>query len=370
MPENRLSVPKYDPLILLPVIVLTALGLIFVYSASTHWADFRHGDSLYYFKKHALFCTIGLVLMVCAKNISYKRYVKFIYPILLASFCLLFLLFVPGCGHKVGGACRWLRLWGGFYFQPSEFAKFSLTIYMAYSVSKKGSNMKKFTRGLLPHLIVVGIFILFIISQPDFGTALIIGCWLLIILFVSGVKLRYLALVSLLGVLSFSLFILMADYRINRLKAFCNPWEDPQGIGYHIIHSFFAFASGGLLGEGIGQSKQKMLFLPEAHTDFVFSIIGEELGFIGVFAIACLFCLLIIRGLKIALAANDLFSAYLVLGIVCMIGLQATINMGVVLGILPTKGLTLPFISYGGSSLTFNFINVGILLNISSEIQS
>ncbi len=338
-----------------------------VYSASSHLAEHRLGDSYFYLKKQALFCIIGFSLMILTKNIPCTLYSKLVYPLLICSLCLLVLLFVPGIGHKVGGATRWLPLPGGFSFQPSELVKFSLVIFMAYSISKKGSDMETFSKGFLPHLLITGLFMLLIVLQPDLGTAIIIGCWLMLLLFVGGVKSWQLFSLMTFSSLIVWQLILRVDYRMQRWLAFLNPWDDPLGIGFQITHSFMAFGSGGLFGSGLGNGKQKLFYLPEPHTDFALSIAGEELGFLGVAVIIILFGMLIMRGIKVALNARDLYSSYLAFGLICLIGLQATINMGVVMGLLPTKGLTLPFISYGGSSLLFNFISIGILLNISSK---
>ena len=354
-------------MILIPVILLIGLGLVVVYSTSSHMAEHRLGDSCFYLKRQALFCFAGFGLMIAAKNIPYTLYSKLIYPLLIISLCLLLMLFVPGIGHKVGGACRWVRLAGDFSFQPSEMVKFSLAAYMAYSMSKKGSDMETFSKGLLPHLLVSGLFMLLIVLQPDLGTAIIIGCWLIIVLFVGGARpWQLLSLLSLASLIVWQL-IVQVDYRMQRILAFLNPWEDPHGIGFQIIHSFLAFGSGGIFGAGLGNSKQKLFYLPEAHTDFALSIVGEELGFVGVAAIIILFGVLIMRGIKVALDARDLYSTYLAIGLISLIGLQAVVNMGVVLGLLPTKGLSLPFISYGGSALVFNLLSIGILLNISSK---
>ena len=354
MAEKNSNNSGYDYMILIPVILLTGLGLVIVYSASTHLAEYRLDDSYYYLKKQILFSMLGLGLMILAKNISCSLYAKLVYPLLIVSFCLLILLFVPGIGHTVGGACRWLRL-GGFSFQPSELVKFTLAIYMAYSMAKKGSGMELFSNGLLPHLLMAGVFMMLIVLQPDLGRAVIIGCWVMLVL-----------LFALAALVVWRL-IIQADYRMHRVLAFLNPWDDPQGIGFQIIHSFLAFGSGGFFGAGLGNSKQKLFYLPEPHTDFALSIVGEEMGFLGVALIVVLFGLLIMRGIKIALNARDLYSSYLALGLICLIGLQAAVNMGVVMGLLPTKGLTLPFISYGGSALVFNLLSIGILLNISSK---
>lgn len=366
MTEKKSSGTGYDYMILIPVIALIGVGLVVDYSASSHLAAHRFGDGYFYLKRHAMFCVLGLGLMISAKNIPFVLYSKLTYPLLVLSFSLLILLFIPGFGHEVGGACRWLR-WSGFSFQPSELAKISLAIYMAYSMSKKGLNMEAFSKGLLPHLVVAGSFMLLIILQPDLGTAIIMGCWLLIILFVGGV--RFLHLFSLLVVFAPIVLwlVLRADYRLKRWWAFINPWDDPEGIGFQIIHSFLAFGSGGLFGAGLGNSKQKLFYLPEPHTDFVLSIAAEELGFVGISFIVVLFGILIARGVKVALDARDLYSSYLAFGLTCLIGLQVLVNMGVVMGLLPTKGLTLPFISYGGSSLVLNLFVIGVLLNISSK---
>jgi cell division protein FtsW len=364
--EGKSTGMGYDYMILVPVICLVALGLVFVYSASSHVAEHRLGDSYFYLKRQGLFCIIGIGLMILAKNIPCKIYTKVAYPLLLVSTCLLILLFIPGIGHKVGGASRWMRC-AGFSFQPSELAKFSLAIYMAYSMSKKGSNMGSFSKGLMPHMLVAGIFMLLIILQPDLGTAVIIGFWILIILFIGGVNFFHLFSVLLVSAPIIMWLILNADYRIKRWWAFIDPWDDPKGIGFQIVHSFLAFGSGGILGVGLGNSKQKLFYLPEAHTDFILSIAGEELGFLGVSIIIILFGLLIMRGIKVSLNAPDLYSSYLALGLISLFGLQVLVNLGVVMGLLPTKGLTLPLMSYGGSSLVLNLLAIGILLNISSR---
>ncbi len=332
----------YDYMLLIPTIILFGIGLIAIYSSSSYLAAHKLGDSYYYLKKQAAFGLVGLFMMILVKNIPVNVYRKFVYPALVASFILLVALFIPGLGRKVGGACRWMSI-GGINIQPSELTKISLVIYMAYSMSKKGVDMASFTRGLLPHVMIVGTFMVLILLQPDLGTTIIIGGWMLILLFVGGLSMRWLA--------------------------FMNPWEDPQGMGFQIIHSFLAFGSGGIFGVGLGNSKQKLLYLPEPHTDFVLSIVAEELGFVGLSVIVVLFGLLIIRGIKVSLDAPDLYSSYLALGISTLIGLQVVINMGVVTGLLPTKGLTLPFMSYGGSSLLVNLIGVGMLLSISEGKQ-
>ncbi len=356
----------YDYSLLIPTLILLGLGLVSIYSASSLLAAHKLGDGYYYLKKQAVFCLVGLCLLIFAKNISCHFYRRLIYPLLFLSLALLVLLLIPGMGVKVGGATRWLR-YSGVSFQPSELAKLSLAVYMAYSMAKKGPHMAHFSKGLAPHLVVVGTFMILILFQPDLGTSVIIGCWLLILVFVGGVNIFHLFAVLLVSMPVVMWLVWQADYRLKRWWAFLNPWEDPQGLGFQIIHSFLAFGSGGILGVGLGNSKQKLFYLPEPHTDFILSIVAEELGLVGLVIIIILFSILIMRGIKISLNARDLYSSYLALGIICFIGLQVLVNMGVVMGLLPTKGLTLPLISYGGSSLVINLVGIGILLSISAR---
>ncbi|MCG6878796.1 MAG: putative lipid II flippase FtsW [Deltaproteobacteria bacterium] len=369
MGDKAKAYGRYNLMILIPVILLMALGLLMVYSASNNIAEHRFGDSNFYLKKQVLFCALGIVAMLIARYIPCTLYKKLVYPLLLLSVLLLAALFVPGLGRKVGGAYRWINL-GGFSFQPSEMVKFSLAVYLAYSMSKKGSDLELFTKGLLPHLLVVGVFMVLIYLQPDLGTAVIIGAWALVLLFVGGVRILQLLALLLLAAPFFAYLVWNADYRVKRWLAFLNPWDDPKGIGFQIIHSFLAFGSGGIFGAGLGNSKQKLFYLPEPHTDFVLSIMGEELGLLGVTVAIVLFGILIMGGIRIALNTKDLYSSYLALGLTCFLGLQVIVNMAVVLGLLPTKGLTLPFISYGGSSLVMTLAGIGVLLNISSRNSS
>ncbi len=357
---------NYDPVLLISVLLLTGIGLVAVYSASSILAEERFGDHYYYLRRQIVFCLFGLLLMILAKNINYLFYRRLVYFFLGSSLILLVLLLVPGVGVKVGGAQRWFRF-GLISMQPSEVAKLSLAIFVAYSMSKNVEKMGSFSHGLLPHLLVAALFVGLILQQPDLGTAIIIGMWLLILLFIGGVNLgQLLVLVGLITPVAFYL-ISHTAYRLNRWWAFLNPWEDPYGFGFQIIHSFLAFGSGGLLGVGIGNSKQKLFYLPEPHTDFILAIIAEEIGFIGVSVLLILFAFVVIRGIKIALNAPEVFGAYLAMGISCMLAVQVIVNMGVVMALLPTKGLTLPFISYGGSSLIVSLTGMGILMNISKR---
>jgi cell division protein FtsW len=352
--------------LLIPTLFLLILGLVMVYSASTHLAELRLGDGNFYLKRQALFCFLGLLGMIMAKNVHPRLLYKGAYVFVVLSLLLLMLVLIPGVGAQIGGARRWLKFLG-FSLQPSEFAKFSLAVYMAYSMTKKGSDMQSFSKGLLPHLLMGGLFFGLILLQPDFGTAAILMAWMLTLLFVGGARLLPLVLALLAAAPVFVVLLLRESYRLHRWAAFLHPWEHTRGIAFQIVHSFLAFGSGGITGTGIGNSKQKLFYLPESHTDFILPIAGEELGFIGTAVIILLFGILIVRGIQVALRAEDLFASYLAMGLTCLLAISVLVNMGVVMGLLPTKGLTLPFISYGGSSLVINLLGVGVLLNISSR---
>ncbi len=362
MAEKKKTAGGYDFLILIPTIILLGIGLIAIYSSSYY----KLNDSYFFLKRQVFFALAGLFFLIVAKNIPVEFYRKMVYPALIISLFLLIMLFIPGFSKEVNGARRWIHI-GSFGLQPSELVKLSLAVYMAYSMSKKGTNMSSFSKGLLPHLLIVGAFMFLILIQPDLGTTVIIGSWLMIMLFVAGLNLLHLLGMFIIACPMVCWLITHAEYRWNRLVAFLHPWEHAQDFAFQLVHSFYAFGSGGILGAGLGNSKQKLGYLPEPHTDFIFSILAEELGLLGVIGIIILFTILIVRGIKISLDASDLFSSYLALGITTLLGLQIVINMGVVMGLLPTTGLALPFLSYGGSSLMVNLIGVGMLMRISAR---
>ncbi len=357
----------HNRLLLLIVFALVGTGIVMVYSSSSISADTKFGDSIHFLKRQSCFALIGLLLMFFVMNIRYQVLQRLVYPIIIISFLLLTLVLIPGIGTTIGGSTRWFRI-GPLSFQPSELAKLALVIFLAYSLSKKEKTIKTFSIGFLPHLIVTLVMSGLVLLQPDFGAAMILLFLFFILMFAAGTKIRYLT--SLLGVMSVGCYFLITcvGYRLDRITAYLNPWEDPTATGFQIIQSFLAFGSGGLWGAGLGNGKQKLFYLPEPHTDFICSIIGEELGFIGILLVIILFITLFFCGLKIALKAPDLLGTYLALGITSLISLHTVINLGVVMGLLPTKGSTLPFISYGGTSLVVNLIGIGILLNISSQL--
>jgi cell division protein FtsW len=342
------------------------LGIVMVYSTSAILADDRFGDSFYFLKKQALFAGAGVLLMFVFMNIKYHIWEKLAFPVLALS--LLLLVFVLLFGRTAGGSTRWLLI-GSFSFQPSEFTKLALVIFLSRFLTKKGEKVRSFEFGFLPTMLIAGVTILLVLLQPDFGVALFLGSVTLLLLFVAGTRLSYILSLALLAIPVVYVMIIRVPYRLQRILGYLNPWEDPEGVGFQIIQSFIAFGAGGILGAGLGQGKQKLFFLPAPHTDFIFSTVGEEMGLIGAVIVIGLFIVFTVRGVRISLAAPDRFGTFLGLGITSLISLQAIINMGVVLGLLPTKGLTLPLVSYGGSSLVVSLVSIGILINISAHAR-
>jgi cell division protein FtsW len=344
-------------------VILLSIGIVMIYSVSSIYAWERYKDGLFFLKRHLVFIAIGIVLTFLVMLLDYRRLRKYSKPFLLVSFFLLVLVLVPGIGREVSGARRWFRF-KFISFQPSELANMAVIIYVADFITRKGQLIKSFLRGFLPPVCVLGFAALLIIMQPDLGTTLALGLVVFIMLFVAGTKIPYLISIFLVSLPALYFLIFSVPYRRARILSFLNPWLDPKGSGFQIIQSQVALGSGGLFGLGLGHSKQKLFYLPAAHTDFIFSIIGEELGLLGTLGVIILFMIFIQQGLKIAKNAADKFGYFLSLGLVLMISLRAVINIGVSCGVLPTKGLPLPFISYGGSSLIFDMVSVGILINI------
>ncbi len=356
----------FDPLLVFTTMILVGLGIVMVYSASFVVAGQRFGDPYYFLKKQAFAAALGIALMFLVAKMNYHHWQKLALPLLGLSVILLGILIVPAFRKEVGGSSRWLRFFF-LSFQPAELAKLSLVIYLAYSLSKKEGKMKSFSVGFLPHVVVVGILFLLVLKQPDFGTGLLFAVLLFLFLFVAGTRFIFLGSSVLLALPALFYVATRASYRKERLLTFLNPWSDPGNAGFQIIQSFFAFGAGKVLGVGLGDGRQKLFYLPEVHTDFILSVIGEELGLVGVTIVIVLFVFLIIRGFQACFRAPDLFGMYLALGITALIAVQTLLNMGVVLGLLPTKGSTLPFLSYGGTSLMINLISMGILFNILSQ---
>ena len=357
-----------DLILLASAFSLMFLGLGMVFIASNVMAQTNYSDPFYFVKRQGMYAFLGVGALLLGRKINYQSYQRWVYPGLLISLICLILVFIPGIGGKVRGAARWIRL-GPLTLQPSEFAKIAVVLFLAYSFARKREKMKYFAIGFLPHMLVSGLFIGLIGIETDFGTALTLAAIVFTMLFVGGTRLTHIVL-SLGAVISLAVLAVLKDpKKFDRILSFLDPWKHGADVGYQLKQSLLAIGSGNLWGLGPGQSRAKLFYLPDAHTDFILSIFSEELGFLGFLLIMALFTTLVIRGLRLSLKAPDTFGSYLALGLTLVIGLPAAINMGVVSGILPTKGLSLPFLSYGGSSLIASLLAVGILLNISSQVK-
>jgi cell division protein FtsW len=352
--------------LLFPALILCCIGIVMIYSASSAISMQIHHTLFHYMQRQVIFFGVGLGVLFVAASFPHRFYKSFAYLILIAALGLLLAVLIPGLGIKAGGAVRWLDL-GLFRFQPAEFAKLALILFMGYSLAKKQPMIKDFSVGFMPHALILALFSLLIIFQPDFGTVVVLGaiCWGM--MFVAGVRIVHLLCPLPLVIPLLYFLVFKVEYRLTRIMTFLNPWEDPYNAGYQITHSLKAFGSGGLFGQGIGLGMQKMLYLPEPHTDFIFSIIGEELGLIGVLTILGLYGVILVRGCAIARNADTLFGSITAAGLTLYLGIQIIINTGVALSVFPTKGLTLPFISYGGTSLVINMAAIGILMNIGAS---
>lgn len=355
---------KLDIILIGAILLLSLFGLMMVYSSSNVWADYKFGDSFKYLKAQGLFVALGFVLMMVLSKISYQYYYNKANIILGICFILLLLVIIPGIGVVRNGSRSWFGV-GGFGIQPSEFAKIALIIFVSKYLSKIQNKRINIKRDVFPVLIIALMIFIIIMLQPDFGTGFILLVTFIGLLFASNVKLSFFIKMGLLGVVAFSGLIVVAPYRLERILSFLDPWKDPLGSGFQAIQSLYAIGPGGLLGLGLGNSIQKHFYLPEPQTDFIFSIIAEELGFIGVLVVLFLFAILVIRGFHIALQCEDLFGKYLAFGITFGFAFQTLLNLMVVTSVLPITGVTLPFLSYGGSSLLITMIGMGILLNIS-----
>lgn len=358
-----------DHTLLIVTMVLALVGLVMVFSASAVVAGNRFHDSGYFLKRQLAWLTFGFVLLHVASRVDYVWWKRLSVPLLGLMALLLVMVLIPSLGVAAKGARRWLRL-GPISIQPAEMVKLVAVIYLAAYLTKKEDRIKSFSSGLLPVLFVIGVLSGLVLLEPDLGTVVVIGLVTTGLLFLGGAELKHLLGLGLCAVPVVLVLVLGSSYRRQRLLTFLAPWKDASNAGFQITQSFLAFGSGGPFGVGLGEGKQKLFFLPEAHTDFVLALVGEELGLVGTGAIILLFALFVVRGFQIAARARMPFGRYLGIGITLLIGGQALVNAAVATGMLPTKGLTLPFVSYGGSSLVISLLAVGILLNISRDRQA
>lgn len=364
---RRGAVAFSDRWLLMVTLLLLGFGALMIYSSTsvvTPVLARKKITEFYYFQRHLFTMLFGFIMMFVAYRVRPALLKRLSIPLLILSFVLLVLVFVPGIGVSAGGARRWLRLWPST-FQPSELCKLAMVIFLAWFISMKDYRADRFVYFFIP-VAVMAVFQVVFLKQPDFGAAMSLGALTLGMLFLSGTRLRYIMYLLLLC-LPVIVKLLQEPYRLRRITSFIDPWKDPQGSGFQLVQSFIALGSGGLYGVGLGKSRQKLDFLPEVHTDFIFSMVGEELGFAVASLVVVLFAFLFLRGVAIANKSREKFIYYLSFGLSMMLGFQALVNFSVITGLLPTKGLPLPFISYGGSALLVNMVAVGILLRVSKQ---
>ena len=363
MKKYNVKMGQIDFVLFATIMLLVAIGVVMVYSASSYYAAFKFNDPEYFLKKQFLWAIIGSVFMVTAIKIDYHIIKKYTGFIMVITIILLLAVFAF---PAINGAKRWIQL-GFASFQPSEIAKYTVVLYMAKSLEQKGERVKEFLKGVCPYLLVSGFYACLILLGKNLSIAAVIMIVTMIILFAVGAKFLHIFAIGSSLVAAVGALTILEPYRMARLMNFRNPFADSQGDGYQLVQSLLALGSGGVTGSGIGQSRQKCLYIPEPHTDFIFAIIGEELGLIGCAFIMLLFVIFVWRGIKTAVTAKDMYGTILAIGTTSVIAIQAVINIAVVTGSMPVTGVPLPFISYGGSALVFNMFAMGILLNVSRQ---
>jgi cell division protein FtsW len=354
-----------DLILLAAVGMLVTLSIVMVFDVTYFYGQQRYDDPFRFFRMHLISITIGALALVAAARAPIAFYRRAALPGVILGMLGIVLVLTP-LGVANGGAQRWLRL-GGFSLQPSELAKLSLVLFVAWWLSRHRDDVTEFKQAMLPPLLVVGTAAGLLLLEPDFGTAVLIGMVLISMLFVAGVPTRHVAPLFLAAIPGVVLLVASSGYRRIRFLSFLDPWSDPRNAGFQLVQSFITFGSGGVSGLGLGESRQKMFYLPAAHTDFIFSVIGEELGLLGAIVVLALFAVLAYRGGRIALRHPDPFGRLLAFGLTTLLALQALVNMAVVLGLLPTKGLALPFVSYGGSAMVVALTTTGVLYGLSRE---
>ncbi len=359
---------KVDKILLTAIIILSIFGIVMIYSASSIWSEYKFHDSFHYLKYQTIFFLIGFIIMMIVSKIDYKLYYENANKILSICIILLILVLIPGIGSIRNGSRSWFGI-GPLGIQPSEFAKLGLIIFTSKYLTNNKNELKSYKKGVFPILGITFFIFGLIMLQPDMGTGAILVMSIIALLFVAGVNMKFFLYLGILGVVGIIILIVIAPYRMDRITSFLNPWNDPLGTGFQIIQSLYAIGPGGLLGTGFLNSIQKHFYLPEPQTDFIFSIIAEEFGVVGAFIVVGLFSIILYRGVKIALNTKDHFAKYLCLGMTFQIIFQAIMNLMVVIGMIPVTGVTLPFLSYGGSSLLISMTSMGILLNVSATTK-
>ena len=360
------SMKKYTKFLILAVFMLMILSLLMIYSASFVWAEYKFDNKFHYVFLEGIFIILGLGVLYIISKINHEFYKRYANIILFISIGLLIAVLIPGLGVVRNGSRSWFQI-GPLGLQPSEFSKIALIIFTSKYLSKSNKFLKNFKQGVLPILLVLFLIFFLIMLEPDFGTGMIIILTIIAMLFVAGVNMKFFIGLGAIGIIGIIGLIIIAPYRIDRITSFINPWSNPLGTGFQIIQSLYAIGPGGLFGVGYLNSRQKNFYLPEPQTDFIFSIIAEEFGIVGALVVLTLFAIILYSGIKIALTREDLFSKYLVFGLIFQLLVQVIINLSVVIGLIPVTGVTLPFLSYGGSSLLTSLVGIGIILNISKS---
>ena len=358
---------KTDKILFISTIIISIFGLIMIYSASSIWSEYKFNDKFHYIKYQGIFLIVSIIIMLIISKIDYKIYYEKSNQILIICLILLILVLIPGIGTIRNESRSWFGI-GPLGIQPSEFSKLGLIIFTSKYLSNNYNEIKNFKRGVLPLLIITLLIFFLIMLQPDLGTGVILVMAIISLLFIAGVNLKFFIIGGIIGIIAVIILIIIAPYRMDRITSFLNPWKDPLGTGFQIIQSLYAIGPGGLLGNGYLNSIQKHFYLPEPQTDFIFSIITEEFGVLGAFIVVGLFTIILLRCIKISLNTKDNFSKYLSFGITFQLMFQTIMNLMVVIGMIPVTGVTLPFISYGGSSLLISCLSIGIILNISRSI--
>jgi cell division protein FtsW len=356
-----------DRILVIASLLLVAIGIVMIYSSSAIRAQERFADPSYFLKRQLLWTLVGLVAMSVALLLDLRTLQRLTPILLLASLLFLLLVLIPGVGVKVNGARRWIRAWGVLNFQPAEFAKIALILFLSSYFARRQERLGSYLDGFLPPLIMTGLMTGLIIAQPNFGTAGILLFVAVVLFYVGGARIGHLVATGAAALPVLALLIYRSSHGWARVQALWDPGQASARALYQLDQSFIALGPGGLLGLGLGNSMQKLFFLPEPHTDFIFAILGEELGFVGAMVVVGLFLVVLWRGTRVALRAREPFSTYLAMGITALVVGQGVLNMGVVSGLLPTTGVPLPFLSFGGSSLTFLMFGVGLLLNVSRQ---
>ncbi len=358
---EAVSQRRPDPWLWLPAMALLMLGCLMVLNTTYFMSQEKTGDAFHFFKLHLLHLAVGLAMLIALSQFSLRGLRRLVFPLLVISVAMLILLYVPHLGIVRGGARRWLRL-GPYVCEPVEFVKLAVVFFLAEFLSRRQERMRLFAEGPLPAFLIMTPISLMILKQPDLGNTVMLALVLFAMLYAAGAKMKHLGIAGGAALCILVLQTMAKTYRMRRVTAFLHPWETAQGAGFQLIQSFIALGAGGGWGVGLGEGRQKMYYLPQAHTDFIFAVVGEEFGILGGVIVVALFCMILFRGMKIAHDEPDGFASLLAVGLTASLSFQALINMAVVIGLIPTKGLPLPFLSYGGTAIMMSMAALGALL--------